>query len=193
MILMLALACVREDPELRARVEALEARHEADVARIATLEKQLERVDSFLSDTERIRKEMTGEDLSMVMGAVPATIASPSAAPDRCREEGGVYLLPPRDAAVWSELATMARVTKHLGADGLPDGVRISALRSGGLPGSCGFRNGDVVTEAAGVVPAGFGDAARVVEAARAKPGFSVRLVRREQLVKLEFRWSVAG
>lgn len=143
-MILLALACL-PDSDISDRVAALEAENAALTARVYALE---EHERELMQQLSRWEQTLAVLQAAASGGAPPDAETLNAALPDAteggCRADGDGFRV---DAARLNpdEVSRALRLVPHRGPDGESDGFRLSGIRRGSLPESCGFKNGDIV------------------------------------------------
>jgi general secretion pathway protein C len=138
--LALLLACA--SPELEVQVAQLHAELEAEQARNAALEAQVQELTERLDRTERISPGAASA-IETLEGRGDGPPADP--VEGGCVAEGQAFRLPAGSLDDPQQIASSLRSIPHKGADGRIDGFRLSGIRRSSIVASCGFKNGDVL------------------------------------------------
>jgi len=111
----------------------------------------------------------------------------------RCEEKDGVYLVTADEAAALKDdlggVSTTLRMIPAMEGDKI-QGMKVYAIRADSFPASCGFKNGDTVTEINGLALASPDDVLKSVDLIAEKGEAMVRIMRSGQLIELTIRKS---
>jgi hypothetical protein len=127
---------------------------------IAELRRQMEKLQAQVGKMEvqldDFRTRLDAYDARFSSSDTPSLISGHSVLlKARCKEIKGKYFVTKKEAAELKEnqvgIMTSMRVLPHVTAEGGMAGMKLYAIRSDSFPGSCGLRNGDIVTEVNGI------------------------------------------
>jgi len=111
----------------------------------------------------------------------------------RCEEKDGVYVVTADEAAALKDdiggVSTTLRMIPAMEGDKI-QGMKVYAIRADSFPASCGFKNGDTVTEINGLALASPDDVLKSVDLIAEKGEAVVRIMRSGQLIELTIRKS---
>lgn len=134
-----------------AEQQRLESENESLRIQLAATEKKSEEAMREAADCALQNEALLEEIETLSRAAAPPSwgggrVGQPGPeSPIRCVAQGDHFIVDPTVGEDLGQLSMSMRVVPHY-RDGSPFGMKLFGIPTDSLPGSCGFRNGDVIT-----------------------------------------------